>query len=129
MRSPRSRSRILVMVSLALAMIGCSGGDSNAPKTPTTVTGTWVGTSSGATVNLVLTENSGTVSGSGTMVAGTASIALTVAGSHNGASVSLTFKTSGFQDTNLTGTFAGNSITGTLNGSGFVNEPVTLQRQ
>jgi hypothetical protein len=71
------------------------------------------------------------VSGSGTFTVGTAGgLAFTVTGTHSHPQVSLTMHSSGYADTNFSGTFTNSRIVqGTLNGSGFANVPLSLQKQ
>lgn len=93
-----------------------------------TATGGWSGNNSGITLSVVLAETGGTVSGSGTL-AGTTSLAVTVAGTHAHPTLSLTFAAPGFQPSVFIGSYtASNTVSGTINGSGFVNFPMTLTR-
>lgn len=93
------------------------------------VTGTYSGTGNGFTLSLTLTENSGAVSGSGTINVGQ-SIPLTVSGTFNAPNVNLTLA-SQFDPITLAGTVSddGNTINATLSGSGFNNDAVTLTLQ
>jgi hypothetical protein len=78
-------------------------------------------------MGLVLSETTGTVSGTGT-IAGTTSIALTVTGTYSAPTVGLTMSSPGYSPMNLTATVSGKSMTGTLNGSGFSNAAITLTK-
>jgi hypothetical protein len=117
--------RFLASIAV-VAVLGC-GGDSNGPKQ--TLTGTWRGPVSTATVTLNLTQNGRDVTGNGTIVGGTESAALTVTGTSNLPTFSLTISASGFESMNFSGTLGTNQLAGTLNGSGFVNAAVTLTKQ
>jgi len=67
--------------------------------------------------------------GSATVTIASSTFAFTAAGNYAGTTVALTLDNPEFQPMNVTGNHAANSITGTVNGSGFQNEPVTLTRQ
>jgi hypothetical protein len=117
--------KMLMLVAMTLVVAAC--GSSTGPKV--TVAGTWAGVTGAQVLTVTLAENSGTVSGSGTLTntpAGT--IALTVSGSFVGSTVSLAM-TSGLHPAfNVTGTVAGNTMTGALQGSGFTGDAITLTR-
>jgi hypothetical protein len=134
-RLPESRQasmRRIAVLSLALALAAC-GGDSTSP--PPSFTGTWTadaidgGTAFTVTV-ITVEQNAGQITGTGSFTVGDAGgIALTVTGTHVYPQVSLTLKASGFQDSNITGTFLDrNTVQARLNGSGFANTPMMLQR-
>jgi PKD repeat protein len=98
------------------------------------MSGTWQGTfdldGSQVTTNMILTESGGSVSGSGAFQTSGGSLAFTVTGTHPHPTVALTLMASGFEDTNYSGTFTGNNtVAGALNGSGFNDEPLTINRQ
>jgi hypothetical protein len=119
-----------VAVVLCLVLSAC-GGESG--PSSVSVEDSWSGivTLNGASVTLdmSLLENSGTVNGSGFLVAGSDSLPLTVHGSYDPPSVTLTLSSSGFQPATLTATVAENTMTGTLTGSGFQGSQITLNRQ
>lgn len=118
---------------MLLALAAC-GGDSNEP-TRIEAEGQWSGgihDNSGTTVGnmtLTLVETSGAVTGSGSLTAGTLGLALTTTGTYTPPSLSLTVTAPGFENMNLTATVGETTLTGTLNGSGFVNSGITLNRQ
>ncbi len=114
-----------ITLVLALALSSC-GGDATGPKTPS-LTGSWSGNVTEGTVSLTLVESeAGAVTGSGNL-AGV--VAVNVTGSHAHPNVSLTLAASGFQSANITAVMSGNdTMTGTLNGSGWVSVPITLTR-
>jgi hypothetical protein len=120
------------LTALALAGVcGCS--DSMGP--PPDFSGTWAGsTAAGGTafnVSMTTTESNGQISGSGLFTVGSAGgVAFTVTGSHSHPQVSITIRSTGTQDANYSGRFTGDRVVdGTLNGSGFANVPLTLQKQ
>lgn len=118
--------RWLAIVVVAL-MVAC---DDNGPEIPQ-ATGSWEGTVSSAVVTLTLNENSdGEVSGSGNFTAPEDALSVSVEGTHAHPDISLILAAPGFEDTNFTGEFVEDDrITGRLNGSGFVNNALTLYRQ
>ena len=123
------RAPLAVLAVLFLA--ACS--DSNEPSR-IEIEGSWTGqfaTSGGTpvTLNMTLIETNGAVTGNSTLVTSGGSIAETVTGTYSPPSVSLQFHSDGFEDSNLSGTVGESTLTGTLNGSGFNNIAITLQRQ
>lgn len=124
------RARVIASVSMVLFLVAAGCSDSSGPKT--TVTGNWTGSApisvgSNATLSMVLTESSGAVTGTGSLV-GSTSIALTVTGTYAAPSLGLTMSAPGFSSLNLTATVSGKTMTGTLNGSGFNNTAITLTK-
>jgi hypothetical protein len=127
----RSLTKLAVATVIALTL-GC-GNDSSGPAR-IEVEGNWSGSfnlTSGTpvTLNMTLTETSGSVSGNGTLVSAGSSIAETISGTYSRPQVSLNFHSEGFSDSNLSGTVGETTITGTLTGSGFQNLAITLTRQ
>jgi len=106
-----------------LAATGCVfGGDPS-------IDGRWSGSSAGTNYSMTVTERDKTVTGSASISAPGVSIALTVTGTHAHPAVSLTLSATGYQSFNFTGNFETDDlITGRLNGSGFVNEQISLLR-
>ena len=119
--------RSLAALTLIFA-VGCGGDKATAPAVNTSATGSWTGTSSGSTLSMVLNDNSGTVTGSGTLSA-SSSIALTITGNHAGANVSLTMSAPGYEPLNYAGTLNDRTIIGSLNGSGFTNQSLVVTKQ
>lgn len=117
--------RLLPFIAV-LWSLAC-GSDSTEPKA--TLTGTWRGSLEAATVQLSLTQSGTDVTGSGTITAGTTSLPVTVAGTANRPSFSLTISASGFSPINFAGTSGTTTLTGTVNGSGYTNAAVTLTKQ
>jgi hypothetical protein len=125
-------SLVLVM-TLAFPSSGCS--DNPVDSTEPSITGSWAGTSNvqgtPVTLSLQMVENGGSVSGNGSLSA-VSSVAVSVTGTYNYPALSLTIRSSGFQDTAFSGTLAagGNAITGSMSGSStFENFSITLNRQ
>jgi hypothetical protein len=117
---------IVAMLATGLAIPACSGSTDVRP----TVQGTWSGSVQGQVLTLSLTESGGAVAGSGTITGTyTGTRALTVAGSFEPPHVSITMTSGTMQPLNLTATLAGKTMTGSLNGSGFTGEGITLMRQ
>jgi hypothetical protein len=121
------------LMALALALPAC-GGDSNEPSR-IEAEGQWVGPvhdNDGSTIGqltLTLSETNGAVTGSGSLTSPSFSNALTVTGTYVPPSLSLTLSAPGFSDMNLTARVGDTSLTGSLNGSGFINSGITLTRQ
>jgi len=114
-----------LMAAAAFVVAGCSS--STAPKV--TVAGTWSGVTASQVLTITLTESSGSVSGSGTLTnTPVGTIAITVSGSFVGSTVSLALTSGLHPAINLTGTVAGNTMTGALQGSGFTGDAITLTR-
>jgi hypothetical protein len=119
------RLMMAAMVCAVFVAAGCSS--STAPKV--TVAGTWSGVTATQVLTVTLVESAGTVSGSGTLTntpAGT--LAETVSGSFVGSTVSLALTSGLHPAVNLTGTVAGNTMTGALQGSGFTGDAIVLTR-
>lgn len=126
--------KLLPVLAVVLTLAACGDDDPSGPSTPAipTATGQWTGTASGISFSFTLSEASnGSITGSGSASAPTGSIAMTVrSGTHAHPNISLTLGGEGFEDANFQGAFAGdNTITGSINGSGFNNFALTLQRQ
>jgi hypothetical protein len=127
--------RLLFIVFFAAVVImGC--GDDDNPTTPTnpTLDGTWQGTIRGgiAVVSSDLSQSENSVTGTVTVtsVLGEVFGPGTVNGTNTYPNVSLTLSIPGYQVMTFTGSFSDdNTVSGVLNGSGFVDEPLTLVRQ
>ncbi len=110
-----------------LALAGC-GGDSG--PAPIQAEGNWQGTTQNGTVlALTLTETNGAVQGTGTFTTPSESIPLTGTGTYVEPQLSFTIAAEGFNNLNLTTTVGESRMTGTLNGSGFLNESISLDRK
>ncbi len=122
--------RRIWLVALALSMTAC-GGDSNEPSTPE-VEGSWSGTvQPSGTLVLNLTETDGNVTGNGTLTAPGLGLPITASGTYTRsiASTSMTLSSPGFETMNLNATITEQRMVGFLNGSGFTNAAITLDRQ
>jgi hypothetical protein len=122
---------LLLILSVAIINVGCS--DNSSDRDPS-LTGSWLGTAtvegSTLTVNVQLNENNGAVNGNGVMTL-IDPVAVNITGTYNFPSVSMTIRSSGLADLNFNGNLSagGNSLTGSMSGSGFDNFSITLQRQ
>ncbi len=117
--------RVLAVLALVFA---ASCGDSPTESLPT-MTGEWTGTSGVNTFTFTLNQTAGTISGSGNGVGSIVDIPLTVTGIYTHPSVSMTWTAPGHEPLNFQGTRNGNAVSGTVNGSGFVNSVLTLNKQ
>lgn len=124
--------RFLPLLILTLFLTACGDKGPTEPKTPPppSASGAWQGTSGGLVMTLTLSETQQAVSGSGNLTFGSNALAVTVQGTHAHPSVGLTLRASGYEDINFQGSFTdSNTMSGTLNGSGFSNQSFTLRRQ
>lgn len=99
---------------------------------PLNVTGTWIGNTalSQQTLDITLIDVSGAVSGSGTLSSSTLGLlAQTVSGAFIAPTLTVTLTSGAHPPFVLHATLSGNNLVGTLNGSGFVNESITLAKQ
>ncbi len=113
----------------AMVFATACGDSGSEPRTPS-MTGTWVGDLQGAAVTVTLTERDQQVNGAGNIAFGTDRVAITAGGTHVHPAVSLTIKSSGFQDINYQGTFTNdNTVSGSLSGSGFTGDNLIIRRQ
>jgi hypothetical protein len=123
----------LALVVSVAGLSGCDSSDPNGGPSPM-LTGSWNGTSTvqglSFNVSLQLVENNGAVNGNGTITLQN-TVAVSATGTYNFPAVSMTIRSSGFEDLNFSGTLSadGNSISGTMMGSGFDNFGLTLRRQ
>ena len=97
-----------------------------------TMRGQWSGANEGFVLKLTLRESAeGDITGSGSIKTKEGeTIALDVTGSNVYPHVTMTFSSTGYYDFNFTGEFSdNNTIDGKLNGSGFTDFEITLERQ
>jgi hypothetical protein len=103
-------------VLLALALIGCGGDGGNEPG-DSGAEGTWAGTITGdaqeGRLEWTLRDTDGDISGNGSLSTTTEAVPLTIEGTFS----------------SFFGTVGEESMKGRLNGAGFVNRTVTLDRQ
>jgi hypothetical protein len=71
----------------------------------------------------------GEISGSGSISTATAAVALTIEGTFSPPNLTLTVSPEGVEDFSFFGTVGEESMKGRLNGAGFINRTVTLDRQ
>lgn len=125
----RSLTTALVAGLALILLAGCKGTDVVAPKI--VVSGGWRGSVNQAgtpyTLEMVLIENAGSVTGTATLTGATA-LANTVTGTYVAPNLGLTLSSPGFQQLNLTATVTPGFMSGALNGSGFLNATFTLAR-
>lgn len=121
----------VLLFSLALILfVGCGGddGDDLTGPEPPSVTGGWSGSSQGIDMTMSLSQTGTDVTGDCTMSGPTASINLSVSGSFSNPALNVTMTNAGYEPATFVGTLNGNTITGTINGSGFQDFPITLNR-
>ena len=119
-------------VLLALALIGCGGGGGNEPDGPG-AEGVWAGTITGDAqeggLEWTLQDLDGAISGTGSISTATAAVALTIEGTFSPPNLTLTVSPEGVENFSFFGTMGQESMKGRLNGAGFINRTVTLDRQ
>jgi hypothetical protein len=112
-------------------MLVACGKDSTAPNV--SIAGRWVGTISTQTLDMTLSENAGSVNGSGTISnTPTGTRALTITGTYTAGpigNVNATFSSGSAQPFNLAGQVFPASILGSLTGSGFTGDVITMNRR
>jgi hypothetical protein len=123
----------LAIVAL-IGLMAC-GNDSSAGVGPkATASGTWSGTMHGSdvegiTLTMTIVESNGTVTGSANLGGTNVPKALTLTGTWAAPTLSVTLTEGGLHPpSNLTGTITGNTLTASLNGSGFTNDAITMTR-
>ncbi len=130
MKNPIGHLAVAVSLVALLIVAGCGSHSSPAaPERAAGLTGAWSGSGSGLTMSLALTESGSQFSGTGYMSGG-GSLACSVAGTYVEPNISMTIHVTGYEDSNFTGRFSdANTISGKMNGSGFVDEAVVFVRQ
>jgi len=115
---------------LTLALLGCSG-DSGPSQSQ--AEGSWAGTLTGGafegTIEWTLRDNGGHISGNGTLRTAVDAEALSIEGAFTPPNLTLTIHSQRFEDFDFSGTVGEQTMKGRLNGSGFLNRAVTLDRQ
>lgn len=126
-------TRSLLLIGLLTVAVGCdSGGDNDDDQEQ--LRGEWVGTTTlegtTFTMSLQLTDNNGSVNANG-LITWIDPVSVNGAGTFNFPNFSITLSSSGFADMNFSGTLGagGNTLTGTLNASGFESFAITLTRR
>jgi len=119
-------------ILLALALTGCGDDGGNEPE-HSEAEGAWAGTITGdaqeGRLEWTLQDTDGNISGNGTLSTATASVALTIEGTFSPPNLTLVVSPQGVEDFSFFGTVGEESMKGRLNGAGFVNRTVTLDRQ
>lgn len=124
----RRLASILLLALVPLFVTAC-GDDSPTGPAEVSIEGTWTGSIEGGTFTLTLAQQGSDITGSGNISATGGSASLNITGTRSGANISLVMTSSGFEDLNYSGTIQNaTTINGTLNGSGFQNEPLTLTK-
>lgn len=123
---------VVALAMLLLTTAACS--DNPTEDDEPVLTGRWFGQTTVQGVPLSMEvqmqENNGIVNATGNMVF-VEPLAITASGVYNFPSLSLTVTSTGFADLSFTGELGadGNSISGSMRGSGFDNFSITLRRQ
>ena len=112
--------------------LACGGGDSNGPSKD--IDGAWKGGTSTQNFNLfvdmTLVDAGGHISGAGTM-SGSFGCDIQVSGTRTGDRVNMAFTCADYQPVNFSGyvSSTGNSIPGSISGSGFTGSDFDLIKQ
>ena len=121
-----------VAVLLTLAPLGC-GGDAGTEPDESLAEGAWVGTITGdaqeGVLEWSLQDADGDISGNGSLSTTNDMVPLTIEGTYSAPNLTLAIHPQGFEDISFSGTVGGGSMKGRLNGAGFINRTVTLDRQ
>jgi hypothetical protein len=118
--------RLLAALLLVSVAVSCDTFD---PLIENTVTGTWRGSSSGQTFELIMQQAGTTVAGSGTITStGTGTRVLSVSGTFTEPNFSATLTPNGAAAISLVATVEGRSLVGTLTGGGFSGAGIALTR-
>lgn len=126
--------RAILTLLLLFALAACSDDGPTGPL-PNEIAGSWSGTSQTTTgntfsVNLTLAEASDQITGNGVLsVPGSGGIAVAATGTFSDPNFTITLSSQGYQDMAFVGAVDGDAISGTLTGSGFSGQAVSLTRQ
>lgn len=127
--------RRLLALAFVVVFAACGDGNGITPPKPVDAQGTWSGNfpANGGTqdvsLTMKLTEASGKVTGDGTLVTSQGSFPLTITGTYDSPRLALAVTTPGFDLVSLVALVGETSMTGTIGGGGFGNDPFTLDRQ
>jgi hypothetical protein len=128
-RAARLRRAVVLLAVALLPLAAC--GDDTGPGADD-ISGSWTGTISStagsAQLAFAATQTGEQVTGTGTLSGGGESLALTLSGTVVESDVSLTFQSPGFEPVSFEGVLDEDTMTGTLSGSGFTGEELTLTR-
>jgi len=128
----RRISRIFVSCILTVALAACGGSKAVAPPPPPpSVAGQWVGMTGTQQLAMTLAESGQTVNGSATLTnTPSGTMAMTISGVFASPTLTVTLQPGGnVQAVSLTATYGGNRLVGSLTGSGFTGDAITLTRQ
>jgi hypothetical protein len=123
--------RLLLFGLATLLLAGCSDDPSDDPTAPVaaSVTGTWVGSSDGINMTVSLVQSGTDVTGTSTMNSVAASVNLVAEGTFIDRTLTISLTSPELEPATYSGSLSGSTLTGTINGSGFANFPMTLSRQ
>ncbi len=114
---------------LLLAVLAGCGSDGPTGPESVSIQGTWTGITSGVNIRMTFAAGSEAVVGNGSFTGPGLVLPLTINGTRLGVDLNLTLSSPGFEPTIFTGTIiSATSISGQLNGSGFVNTPVSMTK-
>lgn len=125
-------SRVHLALGLLL-LLGCGGGDSAGPSRD--IDGNWRGSASTQAFNffadVTIADAGGSLTGNGSFSGSQNCNSIGLSGSRSGSNVSFSMTCIGFIPINFSGRLssAGNSMTGTISGSGFSATPLDFIKQ
>jgi hypothetical protein len=129
------RRRLLILLALGCwgAVAGC-GGDGGTGENDVSIEGTWDGgaiPSPGVFLNLTFTlaDANGTITGDGSISVPGEACNVSVTGTRNGDSFTLSLNCPGFQPWGYSGTATATLLNGKFNGSGFTNFQFTMSKE
>lgn len=123
----KRRSRAALVVLVAALLSACGG--STSPQ-QLTVDGNWLGTTGGQTLSISLASSGQSVSGTGTIsAAGSASYPVTISGTFVVPTLAVAMTSAQHPSTSLAATLGGGVLAGALNGNGFADAAIVLNRQ
>jgi hypothetical protein len=123
---------MLRKLTLALALLIAACGTEEEPEAPAkpVLKGNWGGSVDGVTFTLTLSQSGENVSGNGQIQGDGGGGAISVDGTNVHPNVALTLKSSGYYDINYSSRFQDSkTVYGTVNGSGFTGESLTLTKR
>lgn len=123
MRPPALRHGFVILT--VLAVLGCKSTENSGPS----VAGSWYGTSGNITLNMTLSQTGQSVSGSGSVGVDSATYGVSISGSLLDTTVALTLTAGGYQPVAYAAVLSGNTMAGSMSGSGFPGSSMTVTRQ
>jgi hypothetical protein len=115
------------LILLGLLAAACSTSTSTQPLT---VDGNWQGAASGSTISISLTSSGQTVGGTGTIAAsGSASYPVTISGTFVVPTLAVAMTSAQHPSISLAATLGGGVLSGALNGNGFADAVIVLNKQ